>query len=128
MEEKLVSREIAELAREKGFDWCVGYTYSSKGLHQIYYSAIYENMNGNRHEISPNIYPNPPYYSAPTQSLLQKWLREVHNKHIIIAYAKSTNKYDVLYNSDGGSFDSSHNTYEEALEEGLLQHLKLIKL
>ena len=133
MEEKLVSREVAELAKEKGFNWCVGYVYSSKGLHQIYDSSIYENMNGTRYEITPNVYPNPPYYSAPTQTLLQKWLREVHNIDIFAFSCRFTGYEEIGYYtfSIKGIIPVKNykfKIYEEALEVGLLEALKLIKL
>jgi len=136
MKEKLVSREVAELAKEKGFNWCVGYAYSSKGLHQVYDSSNYENMNGTRHEIIPNVYPNPPYYSVPTQALLQKWLREVHLIDCTPEYVAEGDGeiyYDSSVYSDSFREEEleaidldSKKSYEEALEEGLLTALNLI--
>ena len=73
--------------------------------------------------------------SAPTQSLLAKWLREEHNIHIVI----SNNNYNKLLN---WSFDlhklpvgiiqmwkrgdDTYNTFEEAYEVGLQEALKYI--
>lgn len=70
---------------------------------------------------------------APTQSLLQKWLREVHG---ILCFVTSR-EYGVescngYYYHIGKSIHSSiedgqSKTYEEALEIGLHEALKLIK-
>jgi len=77
--------------------------------------------------------------SAPTQALLQRWLREVHNIVIVILpyigylskrkswameYMLLTNLYDnYLFEIDTAEYHS----YEEALEEGLEGALDLIK-
>lgn len=80
---------------------------------------------------------------APTQSLLQKWLREKHNINVI-AYPviMQHNKEDkeqteeemeyfyIIYNKGLQMFksikDPMFDTYEEALEEGLKSGLNLI--
>lgn len=80
-------------------------------------------------------------FQAPTQSLLQKWLRETHNIHCsswcnASGWAweiKKTNGTHISImnidgnvegtNPDSGVFD----TYEESLENGLFEALKLIK-
>lgn len=70
--------------------------------------------------------------SAPTQSLLQKWLREIHNIHVssfedygktvlLIHYYDHENSRVELW-----SYKGPYDTYEEALEKGLLGALKLI--
>ncbi len=74
-------------------------------------------------------------YHYPTKSIAQRWLRETKNLHITIYNSASGYTYDiskadmgtVLYCSpegpnDGGNWD----TYEEALEAGILKCLKLI--
>ena len=73
--------------------------------------------------------------SAPTQSIAQRWLRETKKLHITIYNSASGYTYDisnadmgtVLYcfpegPNDGGNWD----TYEEALEAGIIKALKLI--
>lgn len=72
-------------------------------------------------------------YSAPTQSLLQKWLREKHSTHIEILLEEDA-PYDKFYYGVmvvGKYFalsydDNRFNTYEEALEASLLEALNLI--
>jgi hypothetical protein len=63
-----------------------------------------------------------------TQSLLQKWLREEHNIHIMIFPSLDLTEYyvDVVSKEDRTFIDTPHNTYEEALEQGLVEALKLI--
>lgn len=71
-------------------------------------------------------------YLAVSQSLLQKWLREVHNLHIELTWNNDlTHKYMFQIHSVNKFCEVDckieYNTYEEALEEGLFQALKLIK-
>ena len=78
MEEQLISFETAKLAKEKGFDWIC--------------RVFYEDWDNNElHEpISPSDFNNEHVWektiSAPTQSLLQKWLREVHDIKMCVSY------------------------------------------
>ena len=63
-------------------------------------------------------------YSAPTQALLQRWLREEYNIDIFIesgyCYIIQNEKTKII---ETFLFP----TYEEALEEGLLSALKMIR-
>ena len=84
---------------------------------------------------------NSNYYHAPTQSLLQKWLRDVHNLMINIelffngAVEFAYNIYDLYdeklikqsFQGAGGSYEGTWYDYEQALEAGLLEALKLIE-
>lgn len=77
------------------------------------------------------------YLVYPTQSLVQKWLRETKNLHISIIRNTCGYGYDICKAdngthitdgifkgpNDGGQWD----TYEEALEVGIQESLKLIK-
>lgn len=74
----------------------------------------------------------------PPQSIVQKWLRETKNLHISIIRNACGYGYDICKAdngthitdgifkgpNDGGQWD----TYEEALEVGIQESLKLIKL
>lgn len=109
MIEKLVSFETGKLAREKGFDVhicrCGGFP-----------DCICDGTDIN-----------------PTQSLLQKWLRDTRN---IQVYCFSTTKngegkyrdYVVHVNENilNDSRDEEYQTYEEALEAGLQFALEMI--
>lgn len=73
----------------------------------------------------------------PTQSIAQKWLRETKNLHISIVRNACGYGYDIckadngthiadgIFNgpNDGGQWD----TYEEALEAGIQEALKLVE-
>jgi len=119
MIEQLISFETAKLAKEKGVsiygylqDVWLGNKY--KGKKEIMVFGL-----GNSSVL-------------PTQSLLQKWLREVHN--IDIDLQKHSSGYiavlRVHYTISGNKIikTSLFNTYEEALEKGLVEGLKLIKI
>ena len=69
----------------------------------------------------------------PTQSIAQKWLRETKNIHIEISYMYENYwLYDILTIPTHDLIGLSdrpiirYNTYEEALEAGLQEALKLI--
>ena len=78
------------------------------------------------------------WYERPTQSVLQKWLREVHNIHFeikpIFDVKDNLKPYhiSVIKNPSGKDFEyeivGSLDTYEEALEIGLQKALKLINI
>lgn len=123
MREELITFETAKLAKEKGFNW-VSYFFEDN---EIYYEYLcYEDC-----EIDVNR-----VILCPTQSLLQKWLREEHNIHI---YVETYNNgildfvpYVGIPKNRIMSFktieqDKTYLTYEEALEKGLQEALKLIE-
>ena len=66
MEEQLVSFETAKLAKKKGFNvpCCMGYHVPSKTIVMAFSSIT------NTDDV---------HYSAPKQSLLQYWLRDIFN-------------------------------------------------
>jgi hypothetical protein len=130
MKEELVVFETAKLAKEKGFNLkCyhrVSFIWQDKPTHYLgnYLDTNSENIDG--------------MYSAPTQSLLQRWLREIHNIDVFInrdgMFKKESycifihdNIKDIsrLRPLDNDVF-SGYSTYEEALEKGLQEALKLI--
>ena len=126
MEEQLVSFETAKLAKEKGFNEQCLECYTDK-------ETVYQNNNENILFTNTQLLTN--FYSAPTQSLLQKWLREVHMIRVYPTHSTSGSFNFEIYiwdkpNNTGkwsriGNISSSK-TYEEALEKGLFQALKLI--
>lgn len=112
MTEELITLETAKLLKEKGFQQRK-YLINVSTLHHCY-----------------------KYLSVPPQSVAQKWLRETKNLHIEIyrnacgygyAIVKANNGTwmeddDSKGPNDGGNWD----TYEEALEAGIQEALKLI--
>lgn len=120
MEEQLISFEIAKLAKEKGFDTIQTNCYDPKGTKEYIYNWRIENKVSTDQRMKRLI-------PAPTQSLLQKWLREEHDTHILPIRIETNVgiKYSYTMNFKV-DFDEEYDTYEEALEEGLLAGLKLI--
>lgn len=133
MKEKVIEVDTAKLAKEKGFDIPTPYYYHPQyGLHTSFFS--YENSNNenyNSKEWAPG------YYSAPTQSLLQKWLRDEWDTHIKIDFCVITGEDRSwwsyrLYNISTCTphpvtcEEFEYKSYEEALEAGLLEILETV--
>ena len=119
MEDTLVGPEVAKLAKEKGFNAICRHAYKDNNNIPINFD------NGCCYDILSEH-----YTICPTQSLLQKWLREKHNIIVIPNYGDLSNKfsYDIVYKDDYRNGDFLYKTYEEALEIGLIEGLKEIKL
>ena len=97
MNDKLISVETANLAKQKGFD-----------VMRIF---------------DPNY-----EFLYPTQSLFQKWLREEHNIIVLVdlfldGYICKI-KHILIHDHKGNIL--KYNTYEEALEQGLIEGLNRI--
>lgn len=127
MKEQLISFETAKLAKEKGFDIEVLNAYRSDG-------SIFSGAEGEDNDIyNHNLWD---FYSAPTQSLLQRWLREKHNI-LIWLIPTHTDKSKLLFvslvandmPSEKGRivYQSKSLEYEEALEIALQKGLEIIK-
>lgn len=126
MKEQIINLETAKLAKEKGFDLKVIKHY--KGDELIYNGSLY-NFNNPEEQSQWNIELN----SAPTQSLLQKWLRE---KNIIIEIGLDQTSYpkycfNIYKYEDFGNWEDIKNpdwglfsSYEKALEEALVLGLQ----
>ena len=157
MEDQLITFETAKLAKEKGFDiHTLDYYFEdgefrrneltgTNGYYGEEYSFSYEEFlenwndkfvtkkNGDRClgcDKSKNYFET---YSAPTQSLLQRWLRKKHNIHICNNLHYMVNGgiagYLVDISSPYDLFKSilvEGQSYEQALEKGLQEALKLI--
>lgn len=135
MEDTLVTKPTATLAKTKNFNENVRKFFNS------FYPNGETNVNGLTN-IDSVIGIREDFTSLPTQSLLQKWLREVHKIDIYVIgygfgyYAQLNNvppanqgevKYiDRRWNMPPEEKNSGQRTYEEALEFGLQQALKLI--
>ena len=119
MKEILVSLETAKVLKVKGFNEDVLEHYYDDG------STFMDDLNNSECEHDE--------YSAPNLSLAQQWLREVHNIHMGIWYNTLTHKWRLDYLADllNGNYidvDSIEmDTYEQALEAGIKESLKLIK-
>lgn len=156
MEEELISFETAKLAKEKGFNIAVSKYFLSDGSLKVnfedsdgnereYYfdaDSFRENRNKKDWVISEDgyecfgcKYDGKKYfysYSAPTQSLLQRWLREVHNIHISMLHFWDFENDTESYKANISQINNEvlhtdfHDSYELALEEGLKKALNLI--
>ncbi len=121
MYETLILFETAKLAKEKKFNWdIVDFYYDDGRLAPTYDDKKTDSDYNNW----------PKLYSAPTQSLLQKWLREMYNIFILILRVNKNGNRMFTYtlgHIEDASWDV-YKTYEGALEAGLQEALKLIKL
>lgn len=129
MEEQLIEFETAKLAAEKGLKRRgelikEGQTLKIN-LDGIKCNTCF-NLQGN--PTTPKYVHNDQQYVRPTQSLLQKWLREKHDIEIYVR--SSVDLYNKKYWTTflpNGCLENKNNTYEEALEFGLQKGLKLIQ-
>ncbi len=124
MEEELITYSTAKLAKEKGFL-----------LHTIDVFYQYDGTKSLCHRNSKRALQvqdmDRPECYAPTQTLLQKWLREEHNLHININDGNIEGFYTSVCKLHKNEWlfvkDIMFKTYEQALEKGLQEALKLIK-
>ena len=115
MKDELIKFETAKLAKEKGFNLDCGWL-----LHKDN-DGSYTNCN----DLG---------YNQSTQSLLQRWLREVHDINVNIRHwiKQPTSNGGIVqncYNYDIWLVDECFDvypTYEEALEAGLIKALELL--
>ena len=124
MKEQRIEFETAKLAKEKGFTESGDYPlwYNSDGTPANIWSDFWN--------IKKEDYPSSQVILRTTQSLLQKWLREVHNIAVYVSihdyYQEYHGKfYFKIYNFS--TVSPYYDNYEEALEIGLQEALKLIK-
>jgi len=142
MDEQFITFETAKLAKAKGFDVECLYVYNPNGvLISKWYECTAEiecvtgDMILNQFKIRHD------FYKAPTQSLLQKWLREVHEieievwREVNFSSESYYNTYSVNVSNTkltfpvGESLSVNHiNIYESALEQGLVNALNLIEV
>jgi hypothetical protein len=145
MKDQLVEFKTAKLAKEKGFDQSCSYYYT----HKYGKSEYLRKEHGKLKEFEAkdeygdkigvyyrkNSKGQPHIVIAPTQTLLQKWLREEYNIHIYIEPIwqikdKGNNKATPMYSPwyvyddvDEGDDMELYLTYEEALEIALMEAL-----
>ena len=130
MEDTRVTFETAKLAKEKGFFQETNrleipyYNYKGEFKGDVSDWRIRKYIRGeNTSDIE--------FVSAPTQSLLAKWLREEYNIIVLVDYEGIDGYYYKFYsykegNKNYDASDKNYNTYEEAYEIGLQEALKLI--
>jgi len=114
MEEQRITYSTAKLAKEKGYKEYCKWRYTD-------FNGITELQKG-----ASELFP-----AAPTQSLLQKWLREVHEIDIDVDRGGVRNDWYIGWRKFGykyhrGPYTKPFTNYEEALEVGLKEALKLV--
>lgn len=147
MEEQLITFDVAKLAKEKGF--------ANKTPHKLrrdYYNHMGD-LNGDvtkyiKAFVDKKDTTKFNTIDAPTQSLLQRWLREEHKLDVVVTRSDEvcrtylyfvsvhdyrSKKYTVhsiahLWESTVYNFNMGerYENYEQALEKGLEEALKLI--
>lgn len=139
MREQLISFETAKLAKKKGFDDKCLACFNKSGelkcanltdLDDVY-NVCFPLTNTDIDEATNHEWRFKDGFTAPTQSLLQKWLRDEHDLHFgarITRRPKTSGLKDYFRSTkdDFSLFIGRFNTYEEALEEALKEALKLI--
>lgn len=129
MTEELVTLETAKLLKEKGFVWKCEHLIDRNKVITKY--DLPQSMS-----CCTEIDDEPVEFLCPVLYIAQKWLRETKNIHICVyncacGYGYEISKADngthiassaYKGTNDGGEWDS----YEEALESGIQEALKLI--
>lgn len=128
MTEELVTLETAKLLKEKGFNEYCKDIINHKG---IMMETIFRTSKD-----LPKL-----FYSCPIQSIAQKWLREIKGVYVWVEpvigkrwkvsfcdFNVPTEESDWMENeiSKGNGYKVYVTTYEEALEAGIQEALKLI--
>lgn len=146
MEDCLISFETAKLAKEKGFEEYTSKTYKEYIKDRLLFDFKYGEdillKNKGTVVLSYRI----PFseeewsyfipYPAPSQSLLQKWIREKHDLHIGIGLElhgeNPKSFWFYIENIKNGSIvnidklNDAVFSYEEALEAGLVEALRKV--
>ena len=120
MKEQLIEFETAKLAKEKGFVSVLSFPKcydNGKLIKRPSFSSSSPTDYGDR------------FIAAPTQSLLQKWLREEYGIKLTIIFRENITtgeeSWDWLIKGTAVVY-RRFKTYEQALEAGLIEALKLI--
>lgn len=121
MKEPLVSVKTAFLAKEKGFQIPVCQYINRVEPDRIITVGAFNHNYPDHGDIT---------VSMPSQSLLQKWLRDKFNIHIKIIWVDTLRDiytYHISTLGNGCRPDGPYyRTYEATLDEGLFEALKLI--
>lgn len=129
MKLKIVEFETAKKLKEVGFDIYTDYHYFTK-TYETWETDKYQKFKREK------AYKYLPFdvedivISAPTQALVQMWLREKHKLYVQV-FVSPAGFYAIIHNKNGieiatyGS-DGGYETYEQALEISILEVIKLI--
>lgn len=135
MYEEVIKLETSKLASEKGFNIRQFQYFDADGELTELYSCFCDDRDVNTCSCgAEEIYDaGKDAIQAPTQALLQRWLREQRTPIIVTATTDFVAWEVQIQHPDKGLFtitknaeDRWFNSYEEAMEAGLLEALKLI--
>lgn len=125
MEDQLISFETAKLAKE------VGFTEYTLNYFRMWYGEVQEReQSGISHSlrnkvIEYHLMEQEEYFQRPTQSLLQKWLRE-KDIHVEPLYDQTLHYYYVNINGTMKKC-KEFTSYEGVLESGLYEGLSKLR-
>jgi len=150
MSDRIINLETAKLAKENGFNEYTKNIFLSNGL-CVHTCHLDKNSDHQNEYCNDGFHVYTFLYSAPTQTVLQKWLRENHNIEIgVLRYSYSggvyqgrcymwfVDQYDDKYNyeleeneeywilNERKSQGYKSKIYEEALEAALIVALKIV--
>lgn len=125
IEESYVSFDTAKLLKEAGFNVPCNSYYELEGGEVVRKDSI-GSSDYNAYEDT--------VCSRPTQALAARWLREMHHYAICVCFSKDHEKWFYAHGDmDNIAFDTDYNisefifdSYEEALEVGIVQVLERI--
>lgn len=144
--EQFITLETAKLAKQAGFDWETYTMYidelDGSKIHRYEYKPFNWNIPRKdfEKEGSDNLFhafinqkKTNRFISAPTQSVLQRWLREVKNVVLLVDFnndedCEENERYGVtIYIGNERIVElATYSTYEAALEAGLQECLTLL--
>ena len=128
MEEQFISFKTAKLAKEKGFDETTGARYIDGALHTF----TDPTANPVKWNSEPITFNKEKAYAAPTQSILQKWLREKHGLFVLSHFGMQHGGWQAAYCRIGWTryqeLSYLQDTFEEALEIALYEGLEMIDM
>lgn len=122
IEESYVSFDTAKLLKDIGFNVPVNTSYSEDR------NPEYDLFPNNFNKLQDK-------FSRPTQALAARWLREVHKLHVFAKriYEYALDKFSWGYYIQSSNYEYCKNfeigfdEYEQAMEDGLREAIKLIK-
>ena len=126
MKEHLVSFETAKLLSDMGFTDLIGtlrgkHYYNHRGELDGDVTAEIKHRQSEDRDKHKSI-------AAPPLSLAQQWLRETHGINLSIYFEYNRWVWRLNYNEDDECWIGGYETYEQALETGIIEGLKKIKL
>jgi len=127
--ERRVTVETSKLLKEAGFNMSCEYFYNEGSCYELQNDSLIRTGSGL-------------VYEAPTQSLVQLWLRDIHQINIGMSFKPNIKKWDfitypmaltgrqyVMYYSEyyRNNNNRRYDKYELALEDAIIESINLIK-